>query len=36
MHDARVNRLTFWAVDPHSRQPSYKFAAVRVQPAAEA
>ncbi len=33
MHDARVNRLTHWAVDPHSRQPSYKYSAVRVRPA---
>lgn len=32
MHDARVNRLTHWSVDPHSRQPSYKFSAVLVAP----
>lgn len=30
MHDARINQLTLWAVDPHSRQPSYKHCAVRV------
>ncbi|HYP15962.1 MAG TPA: molybdopterin oxidoreductase family protein [Opitutus sp.] len=30
MHFASVNRLTFPAFDPHSRQPSYKAAAVRV------
>lgn len=30
MHDAEVNRLTFPAFDPHSRQPSYKHAAIRV------
>lgn len=32
MHDARTNRLTLWAVDPHSRQPAYKCGAVRVRP----
>ncbi len=31
MHFAEVNRLTFPAFDPHSRQPSYKAAAVRVR-----
>jgi assimilatory nitrate reductase catalytic subunit len=31
MHDDRVNRLTFPAVDPHSRQPAYKAGAVRVR-----
>ncbi|HLP42767.1 MAG TPA: molybdopterin dinucleotide binding domain-containing protein, partial [Fibrobacteria bacterium] len=31
MHDAEVNRLTCPAFDPHSRQPSYKHAAVRVE-----
>ena len=31
MHDARVNRLTLWQVDPHSRQPCYKHCAVRVR-----
>jgi len=31
MHDAATNRLTFPAFDPHSRQPSYKFCAVRVE-----
>jgi anaerobic selenocysteine-containing dehydrogenase len=30
MHDGRVNQLTFWAVDPYSRQPSYKHCAVKV------
>ncbi|MEN3941992.1 nitrate reductase [Prosthecobacter sp. SYSU 5D2] len=30
MHDARVNQLTLWVVDPHSRQPSYKHCTVRV------
>ena len=30
MHFAEVNKLTFPAFDPHSRQPSYKAAAVRV------
>ncbi len=33
MHDRRINRLTHWAMDPHSRQPSYKHCAVRVEPA---
>jgi anaerobic selenocysteine-containing dehydrogenase len=30
MHDASVNKLTFPAFDPHSRQPSYKHCAVRI------
>jgi assimilatory nitrate reductase catalytic subunit len=30
-HDPTVNRLTVPAVDPHSRQPAYKYAAVRVR-----
>lgn len=30
MHFAEANRLTFAAFDPHSRQPSYKMAAVRL------
>ncbi len=30
MHDLEVNRLTYPAFDPHSRQPSYKHCAVRV------
>lgn len=34
MHDAATNRLTFPAFDPHSRQPSYKFCAVKVERAA--
>ena len=33
MHAATTNRLTFAAVDPYSRQPSYKACAVRVEPA---
>lgn len=33
MHDASVNRLTFPAFDPHSRQPSYKACAVSLTPA---
>lgn len=32
MHFASVNRLTFPAFDPHSRQPSYKAAAVKLVP----
>jgi assimilatory nitrate reductase catalytic subunit len=31
MHDAATNRLTLPVFDPHSRQPGYKFAAVRVE-----
>ncbi len=31
MHYEQVNRLTFAAFDPHSRQPSYKACAVRVE-----
>jgi assimilatory nitrate reductase catalytic subunit len=31
MHFEKVNRLTFPAFDPHSRQPSYKACAVRVE-----
>jgi ferredoxin-nitrate reductase len=31
MHFAEVNRLTFPAFDPHSRQPSYKACAVRLE-----
>jgi assimilatory nitrate reductase catalytic subunit len=30
MHYEEVNRLTFSAFDPHSRQPSYKACAIRV------
>jgi assimilatory nitrate reductase catalytic subunit len=33
MHYEETNRLTFPSFDPHSRQPSYKAAAVRVDPA---
>jgi assimilatory nitrate reductase catalytic subunit len=33
MHDPAVNKLTFAAFDPYSRQPSYKACAVRVAPA---
>jgi assimilatory nitrate reductase catalytic subunit len=29
MHFPEVNRLTFPAFDPHSRQPSYKACAVQ-------
>jgi assimilatory nitrate reductase catalytic subunit len=32
MHDAATNRLTFPSYDPHSRQPSYKHSAVRLEP----
>ena len=31
MHDAATNRLTYPAFDPHSRQPSYKHCAVRLE-----
>jgi assimilatory nitrate reductase catalytic subunit len=31
MHFSSVNRLTFPAFDPQSRQPSYKACAVRVE-----
>ena len=31
MHDERVNLLTLWIVDPHSRQPAFKACAVRVK-----
>jgi assimilatory nitrate reductase catalytic subunit len=31
MHFEAVNRLTFPAFDPHSRQPSYKCCAVRIE-----
>jgi assimilatory nitrate reductase catalytic subunit len=30
MHFEEMNRLTFPAFDPHSRQPSYKACAVTV------
>jgi assimilatory nitrate reductase catalytic subunit len=30
MHDASMNRLTFSAFDPHSRQPAYKACAVKI------
>jgi anaerobic selenocysteine-containing dehydrogenase len=33
MHDPTINRLTFAAFDPYSRQPAYKACAVRVVPA---
>jgi ferredoxin-nitrate reductase len=33
MHYDAVNRLTFASFDPHSRQPSYKHCAVRLEPA---
>ncbi len=35
MHHEEVNRLTFAAFDPYSRQPSYKACAVRVRPVRE-
>jgi anaerobic selenocysteine-containing dehydrogenase len=31
MHHPQVNALTFPSFDPHSRQPSYKYAAVEVR-----
>ncbi|MGC4063774.1 MAG: molybdopterin dinucleotide binding domain-containing protein [Polyangiaceae bacterium] len=31
MHYAEMNRLTFGAFDPESRQPSYKACAVRLE-----
>ena len=31
MHDERVNQLTHASFDPLSRQPSYKYSAVRVE-----
>jgi anaerobic selenocysteine-containing dehydrogenase len=34
MHYESVNKLTAPSFDPHSRQPSYKFCAVKVEPAA--
>jgi predicted molibdopterin-dependent oxidoreductase YjgC len=30
MHYEEINRLTFAAFDPYSRQPSYKACAVRI------
>ncbi|GIU86488.1 MAG: hypothetical protein KatS3mg009_1003 [Acidimicrobiia bacterium] len=30
MHHAHTNRLTFPGFDPHSRQPSYKYAAIAL------
>jgi anaerobic selenocysteine-containing dehydrogenase len=32
MHEEGTNVLTFPRVDPHSRQPAYKYAAVAVRP----
>ena len=32
MHDPGVNKLTFAAFDPYSRQPSYKACAVQIEP----
>jgi assimilatory nitrate reductase catalytic subunit len=32
MHDPATNRLTLPVFDPYSRQPGYKFCAVRVEP----
>jgi assimilatory nitrate reductase catalytic subunit len=31
MHDSATNRLTFPAFDPYSRQPAYKYCAVRIE-----
>lgn len=31
MHDAHVNQLTHWSVDPHSRQPNYKHCSVKIR-----
>jgi hypothetical protein len=31
MHDFGTNRLTFPAFDRYSRQPSYKFCAVKIE-----
>ena len=31
MHYPTMNRLTFASFDPHSRQPSYKYSAVRIE-----
>ena len=31
MHDVSTNRLTFPAFDSYSRQPSYKYCAVRIE-----
>lgn len=33
MHDPRVNQLTAPVIDPHSRQPGYKYCAVALEPA---
>jgi assimilatory nitrate reductase catalytic subunit len=35
MHYEAVNRLTYAAFDPYSRQPSYKACAVKISSAAE-
>lgn len=32
MHDEQTNRLTYPSFDPHSRQPSFKACAVRIEP----
>jgi anaerobic selenocysteine-containing dehydrogenase len=31
MHEGTTNLLTHGAVDPHSRQPSYKACAIKVE-----
>jgi anaerobic selenocysteine-containing dehydrogenase len=31
MHYAGTNELTYPAFDPYSRQPSYKYCAVRIE-----
>ena len=35
MHYVKTNQLTHASFDPHSRQPSYKYAAVRLTPVSE-
>jgi assimilatory nitrate reductase catalytic subunit len=35
MHGPTINKLTFAAFDPHSRQPAYKACAVNLMPTAE-
>ena len=35
MHYAKTNQLTHASFDPHSRQPSYKYAAIRLTPISE-
>jgi len=35
MHGPKINKLTFAAFDPHSRQPAYKACAVNLTLAAK-